>query len=93
MTSAISPNSMLCGNKTRKPHDVVCQESEDSSRVFAAMFSSCKYESALGIISLHATKAGAYKAVRKHKMEEREEDKGIGWDLRAWAIKELIVYP
>lgn len=36
--------------------------------VYAAEYCDCIYESGFGVISLHQTKAGAYKAMREHLM-------------------------
>ena len=44
-------------------------------RVFAFEYCSCIYESAFGIESMHTTKKGAYKAMRKFLLKEWEKFK------------------
>lgn len=41
--------------------------------VYAFMYCSCIYESSFGLISLHETKRGAYKSMRKHLTNEYNE--------------------
>jgi hypothetical protein len=46
--------------------------------VFAYEYCSCVYESGYSIVSLHQTKAGAYKAMRKHKLRIWEHETELG---------------
>jgi hypothetical protein len=42
-----------------------------SKTVYAALYSDCYHESALGILSIHESKAGALAAVEDHKAREK----------------------
>ena len=53
--------------------------------VYAAEFSECFNGGSYCVISLHATKAGAYRAMRKSKLEEWEGGQMV-WDYMAWQI-------
>jgi hypothetical protein len=68
------------------------------SEVHAAEYCSCIYESGFSILSLHSTKAGAYKAMRKHLVATHAEN-STGWNgqhkrnyyrpcmYKAWRVK------
>lgn len=66
--------------------------------VFAFEFCYCRFESRFSIESLHSTKAGAYRAMMKHKRQhwyEMRENRHcdaseIGW-MEMWRIKEYKV--
>ena len=60
-------------------------------RVFAAEFTDCYHESAPCVLSLHYTKAGAYWAVRRHKLALWKECEGIGWGHKLWFISSYVV--
>lgn len=49
--------------------------------IFELLYCDCVYESAHATLSLHKTKVGAYKAMRKHKLQAFEQ-----WDKerREW---------
>ncbi len=71
-------------------------------KVFAFRHSDCIHESAMGTISLHRTKEGAIKAMKKHKVKEKKEweemYKGeepaftFGY-MEAWDVKETEIQP
>jgi hypothetical protein len=74
-------------------------------KVYKFLYCSCIFESSYSTISLHRTKAGAYKAMRHHIMTEYQnwyEDRirfGKNKDLgqkfgchEAWTIDEQEVY-
>lgn len=42
-------------------------------KIYEFLYCSCIFESAYGTISLHRTKAGAYKAMRKHIMTKYQK--------------------
>ena len=66
--------------------------------VFAFEYCYCRFESGFSVISLHGTKAAAYRAMMKHKNShwytERAEGRDateIGW-MSLWRIRELTVH-
>lgn len=42
--------------------------------IFAAEYTSCKYESGYEVISLHVTEKGAETAMKKHKRKQKFKD-------------------
>jgi hypothetical protein len=71
-------------------------------KVYAFEWCDCIYESAFGVVSLHSTKTGAYKAMRARLMDEAEEDRGDrilhgfakGWKgsrFKDWRVREIEV--
>lgn len=59
-------------------------------KVYAFSFSSSLYEEGPRVISIHATKAGAYRAMRDRKLEEWEIEQNW-WDKMFFDIKEYEV--
>jgi len=72
--------------------------------IWVALYCPCIYESSDGIISIHLSARGAYKAMMKHKIDEynrqRElrllcgERKGVkvceheSWDIRRYEVRD-----
>lgn len=60
--------------------------------VYAAEFSSYFYTHGFTILSLHTTKAGAYRAVRASKLAEWEHSLGrVDWEDMEWRITPMEV--
>ena len=75
---------------------------ELTARVYAFEWCDCVFESAFGVKSLHATKVGAYRAMRAHLLsfanEDRENalryDMGPAWNglrYKRWRVRAIEV--
>lgn len=62
-------------------------------KVFAAMYCSCTHESDYGVISLHASEAGAQAAVEKHRRKESRLYKGAIPDWVRHKVEPMKVKP
>jgi hypothetical protein len=66
----------VCFN-TDTRHGEVIQEFHDQElknlKLYGFYYNSCIWESAAGLMSIHLTKEGAQKAMRKHKAKEKKE--------------------
>ncbi len=58
-------------------------------KIYEFLYCSCIYESSYATMSLHRTKAGAYKAMKKHKIDTYME----WYDKRALYGKEYTRFP
>lgn len=65
------------------------------TKVWAAEYNSCIFESAFAPISLHLTLEGAERAVEEHKEEAHREWKRCGYDgvrdYEKWQVREVEV--
>jgi len=76
-----------------------CEAQPNRVRVYAAEWNDCVYESGYEVISLHASKAGAWRAGHQkafaRAIEDREASQLIGADLTRgswrWRVRTYIV--
>lgn len=54
-------------------------------KIYAAEYTSCKYESAFEIISVHKTRGGAANAVAKHEKKETHKEHKL-WRVRVYTL-------
>lgn len=63
--------------------------------VYAAQYNPCTHESAYGTISLHKTRAGAEKVIKRMRAEELIMWTGLGYDdipdYQVWQVREFEV--
>ncbi len=64
--------------------------------VYSAEFCDCIYEGGPVTLSLHTTKAGAYRAVRQNKMQQWERwhshhDGWEHWKHQGWRVRAIEV--
>lgn len=57
-------------------------------KIYAAEYTSCKYESAFEVISLHATLDGAKEALIKHEKKETHKDHKL-WRVKQYKLHDI----
>lgn len=64
-------------------------------KVYLAQYNPCVYESSYGTVSIHTTKEGAERVIKKMKAEKLVEWTGLGYetipDYEQWQVREMEV--